>query len=283
MSTILNTLKLMRLLKAVIYTLFLWTLFISCEKVISIDLNKTDPHIVIEGAITDRPGPYTVSLSKTGNYFEQSLAFPAVTYALVTVIDNFGQIDTLKETFPGTYQSSLLQGTSGIRYSLRVAADGKEHTAVSTMPQKIFIDSLYAVPRKGFGGNENGFDIYVVFNDPPESGNYYRLNARSSTLIPADSIDGRRYRLYNDKLTNGNVMKERIRAGKNVQPGDTITVELLSIDKPTYDYFNTLRDVLTSDRSPTSLAPTNPNTNLSNGSLGYFAAFTIDKKSIVIR
>ena len=89
--------------------------------------------------------------------------------------------------------------------------------------------------------------------------------------------------MYTDKLTNGNEMEERIRAGRNVAVGDTITVELLSIDRATYDYFNTLRDVLSSDRSPTSLSPTNPNTNLSNGSLGYFSAYTIDVKTIILK
>ncbi len=84
-------------------------------------------------------------------------------------------------------------------------------------------------------------------------------------------------------MTNGNEMMERIRAGRNVQTGDAITVELLSIDKATYDYFNTLRDVLSSDQAATSLAPANPNTNLSNGLLGYFSAYTIDTKTIIRR
>ena len=122
-----------------------------------------------------------------------------------------------------------------------------------------------------------------MFRDPLELGNYYRVNARSSSLIPADSIDGRGYRLFTDKLTNGNEMAERIRAGRNVNPGDTITVELLSIDKAAYDYYSTLRDILSSDRSATSLSPANPNTNLTNGPLGYFAAFTVDTKSIVLK
>jgi len=68
-----------------------------------------------------------------------------------------------------------------------------------------------------------------------------------------------------------------------VNPGDTITVELLTIDKAAYDYYSILRDILSSDRSATSLSPANPNTNLTNGPLGYFAAFTVDTKSIVLK
>jgi hypothetical protein len=254
----------------------------SCQQVVSIDLNKADPHIVIEGIISDQPGPYTVKISKTGNYFEPSLYFPPVTGAQIVLTDDKGQRDTLKELNQGTYFSTTLQGITDRTYSMSVTSDGKTYSASSFMPAKVLIDSVYAAKRTGFR-SEPGYDIYVMFKDPPEPGNYYRLNAKSNTLIPADSIDGRRYRLYTDKFTNGNEMTERIRAGGQVQIGDTITLDLLSIDKAAYDYFSTLRDILSSDRSPTSLSPANPNTNLSNGSLGYFAAFAMDTKKIVIK
>jgi len=254
----------------------------SCQQVVSIDLNKADPHIVIEGIISDQQGPYDVKVSMTGNYFEPSLYFPPVTDAQIVLTDDQGQRDTLKESDQGTYLSTTLRGISGRIYSISVIAQGKTYSASSFMPAKVKIDSVYAVKRTGFR-SEPGYDIYVMFQDPPEPGNYYRLNAKSSTFIPADSIDGRRYRLYTDKYTNGNEMTERIRAGGHVQPGDTITLDLLATDKASYDYFSTLRDILSSDRSPTSLSPANPNTNLSNGSLGYFSAFAMDTKKIVIR
>lgn len=253
-----------------------------CQKVVSIDLNQASPHVVIEGVVTDQQGPYSVKVSLTGDYFEPTLYFPPVSGALVILTDNRGQRDTLKEATSGTYLSTKLQGIVGRTYSLSVISSGREYDGVSSMPTKVFIDSLYAIPRRSFDG-DRGYDIYVMFRDPPEPGNYYRINARSSALIPADSIDGRRYRLFTDKLTNGNEMSERIRAGRNVNPGDTITVELLSIDNASYDYFHTLQDILSSDRSATSLSPANPNTNLSNGPLGYFSAFTVDTKSIVLK
>ena len=252
-----------------------------CQQVVSIDLNTANPRVVIEGNIKDQPGPYSVFLSMTGSYFDSTIATPPISYAQVVITDNQGNRDTLKEVTSGTYQSSTLVGVSGRTYMLSVKADGKEYTATSAMPTKVFIDSLYALPRHGLDG-ESGYDIYVTFKDPPELGNYYRINARSSAVIPADSIDGRRYRLFTDKLTNGNEMTERIRAGKNVNSGDTITIELCSIDKPSYDYFHTLSDILSSDRSPTSLSPANPNSNISGDALGYFAAFTVDTKKIVI-
>lgn len=254
----------------------------SCQQVVSIDLNTANPQIVIEGVVKDQPGPYTVLLSKTGSYFDTSLVAPPVSDALVIMSDGLGHRDTLREAVAGTYTTSTIQGVPGNTYSLSVFEGGKEYAAVTVMPIKVVIDSLYATPRRAFDG-DRGYDIYVMFRDPPQPGNYYRINIRSSSLVPSDSIDGRRYRLFNDKLTNGNEMNVRIRAGRNVSAGDTITIDLLSIDKATYDYFNTLGDILSSDRSPTSLSPANPNTNLSNNALGYFAAYTVDTRSIVLQ
>jgi hypothetical protein len=254
----------------------------SCEKIVSIDLNKANPHMVIEGIVTDQQTPDSVVLTKSGNYFESSLYFPPVPNALVTISDGLGTLDTLKEERPGTYRSFALRGMPGRTYTLNVVADGNVYSAVSSMPEKVLIDSLYATPFRAFDGDV-GYNLYVMFRDPPTPGNYYRVNLGISRPLPPDSITGQRYRLFNDKLANGNEITLRMRTGRSVVTGDTLTVELLSIDRASYDYFNTLNDILTSDRAPTSLAPTNPNTNLTNGSLGYFAAYTIDSKKIVLQ
>jgi hypothetical protein len=265
-------------------SIVLLLLLSSCEQVVSIDLNQAAPQVVIEGIVTDQSGPYSVSLTRSGNYFEQSLFFPPVTNALVVLSDDLGAQDTLKEGTPGIYRSSsIFRGTPGRTYALKVETGGQEYDASSTMPHKVAIDSLFAVPRRS-SSSEPGYDIYLLFKDPPEPGNYYRVNVHvSNPLVATDSIDGRRYRLYSDKLINGNEALYKIRARRTIVPGDTITVDLLSLDKATYDYYLTLNNILTSDRSPTSLSPANPNTNLSNGSLGYFAAYAIDTKKVVLR
>lgn len=254
----------------------------SCQRVISVDLNNANPQMVTEAIVTDQPGPYTVSLSTSGDYFTPSLYFPPVTHAFVTIADNLGVTDTLKEILPGTYHTSVLHGGAGRTYNLRVVAGGKEYDAISTMPPRVPIDTLVALHSRESDGDQV-YNLYVIFKDPPEPGNYYRMNLRVSVPISPDSIDGRRYHLYNDKLTNGNEAAVRIRMRNYFQPGDTVWVDLLSIDKASYDYFNTLNNVLTSDRSPTSLAPANPNTNLTNGALGYFAAFSVDSKMIILQ
>jgi len=41
-------------------------------------------------------------------------------------------------------------------------------------------------------------------------------------------------------------------------------------------------DIFAPDRSPASLSPSNPNSKLSNGFLGYFSAYAIDSRTIVL-
>jgi Domain of unknown function (DUF4249) len=274
---------LMKLKRGTLPIILVPVFFIGCQKIVSINLNNANPRLVIEGIVTDQRGPYSVKLSMSGDYFAPSLYFPPVSNALIVLTDNFGQTDTLRENTSGTYLSSTLLGVPGSTYTLYVSSEGKQYNAISSMPKKVLIDTLYSIVRNQSRGEGPGYDIYVAFKDPPETGNYYRINATSSTVIPADSIDGRRYRLYTDKLTNGNEMMERIRAGRLVVTGDTITVDLMAIDKAAYDYYNTLNDILMSDRAPTSLSPANPTTNISNGSLGHFAAYTIDTRSIILK
>jgi hypothetical protein len=255
----------------------------SCQQIISVDLNDASPHIVIEGIVTDGPGPYSVILSMTGDYFASPLYSPPVSGAHIIITDNLNQQDTLKEIVSGTYQTSTIKGVPGTSYQIKAVAQGTEYDAASFMPTKVYIDSLYSMVRTGFGGS-TGYDIYIMFKDPPQPNNYnyYRVNAHSSALIPTDSIDGIRYRLFTDQLTKGQEMTVRIRGGDKVNKGDTITIELLSIDEAAYNYFKTLSNILSSDQSPTSLAPQNPASNISGGALGYFAAYTVDTKKIVL-
>ncbi len=46
-------------------------LFTSCEQIIELDLNENTSKIVIEGSVTDQPGPYFVKITKSTTLSEQ--------------------------------------------------------------------------------------------------------------------------------------------------------------------------------------------------------------------
>src|SRR5450759_3003563 len=100
-------------------------IFSGCQKVINVDLNEAAPRIVIEGLITDIPGPYTVKISKSGSYFNQPV-LPPVSDAQVIITDNISSTDTLKETEPGIYITSKIRGFPGRTYSLKVLSENIE-------------------------------------------------------------------------------------------------------------------------------------------------------------
>jgi hypothetical protein len=257
--------------------------FSSCEQVIQVDLNKVDPHIVIEGTATDQLEPFSVVITKTGNYFESTANHPFVPNANVIITDDLGNSDTLREGTAGMYSSIPRRGVPGRTYHLKVIAEGKEYFASSSMPKKVIIDTVYTQQARDPEG-DIGFEVDIKFQDPPGLGNYYRLKSQINSL-PPDSVQGggQSFTLYKDELTDGQQITERLHLRRTTQPGDTLTLKLCCIDWVTYDYLNTLRNILAHDQSPTSLSPTNPNTNLSNGALGYFSAYTVDTKKIILK
>lgn len=264
-----------------IFILLLTALF-SCEDIIEIDLNSADPQIVIDAAVTDQPGPYTVKISKTGDYFKPSV-FPVVSGAVVQTADDAGFSEMLQESEPGIYQTESLQGTPGRAYTLTVIAEGEEYTAVSCMPEAVQIDSLRYnyQPGGGFGPEgEKGYRLHIHFTDRAGTGDYYRLKIYQNDKLVLG------YFLYNDKFTDGNSFDYNDFEDYLFDLNDTLRVELLTIDKSAYDYYETLKNIIAAggdDMPMTQAAPANPNTNLSNGALGYFGAYTVRTDSIIIR
>ncbi|HSZ26237.1 MAG TPA: DUF4249 family protein, partial [Cytophagaceae bacterium] len=110
--------------KNLVIVLIIVSLSSACQKVINVDLNDASPQLVIIGTVTDQSGPYSVSLSQTVNFSDDNI-FPPVSGAQVIISDNVGNSETLTETTPGTYKTSLLQGVTGRTYSLSVTSNGK--------------------------------------------------------------------------------------------------------------------------------------------------------------
>jgi hypothetical protein len=249
-----------------------------CQKVINVDLNEASPHIVIEGLINDQRGPYTVTISKSGSYFNQPV-LQMVSGAEVTITDSFGTLDSLTEFSAGVYLTSRTRGIPGRTYTLKVVSENQEYDGTSTMLSHVNIDSLPLVKstsqRLDLGGNNrnpNHVEIHCFFKDPVEK-NFYRLKVSKN-----DSINTQSYRLYDDQYTNGEESELRV---AYATVGDTFRVELLSLDQSTYEYYRTLSDLLFTNPIFGS-TPANPNSNLSNGALGFFGACAVSTRTIIV-
>jgi hypothetical protein len=272
----------MKIHKAIFF-IFLLTiiLFSACTKVIDINLNASAPRIIIEASLSDQPASCSVSLSKTVNYNEANV-FPAVSGAIVTISDNIGNSVTLTETTPGKYSDALFQGVVGRIYTLSVSAEGKTYSAVSTMPAPVSIDTIVqdSISGNPFGQGSGPKDIFVwvVYHDPPVITNYYRfvevINHHVSTGIF----------ISNDELRDGNYIARRIsERDSTLRKGDSVTIQLQSIDKAVYNYLDQLEQVTGGGFGGQTATPANPISNIDNEALGYFSVYSVKSKRIVIQ
>ncbi|MEI6048549.1 MAG: DUF4249 domain-containing protein [Bacteroidota bacterium] len=252
--------------------------FFGCQKVINVDLNEAAPRIVIEGIITDGPGPYAVTISKSGSYFNQPV-LPTVSGAEVIITDDAGTIDSLKETRPGIYLTSTIHGIPGRTYTLKVISENAEYVSSSTMLSHVNIDSLSLRKSQSqhfdIGGktqNEVHVEIHCFFNDPLEK-NFYRIK-----VFINDSTQAENYRLFDDQYTNG--METELRVA-HAEAKHNYMIELLSLNKQTFGYYRTLEDLLYSNPVFGS-TPANPDVIFTNGALGYFGACAVSARSIAI-
>ncbi|RYE20790.1 MAG: DUF4249 domain-containing protein [Sphingobacteriaceae bacterium] len=256
----------------IITILALAMLFLSCTKVIDIDFKNAAEKLVVEGNVTNFNSTQTVKLSKSMAVTDAS-NFSAISGATVTITSD-GRVYPLLEKSPGTYVTTTLKGQSAKTYQLNVVSGNQTYTATSTMPNVVRLDSL-GLNATTFVNKET-FTPTVYYTDPAATTNYYRF------VLTVNNIPSKEYFIYNDELTNGRVINRDLRdfdADLNV--GDRISVEMQSIDKNIYQYFNGLSQ--NENRGGASITPANPISNVSNGALGYFSAHTVQIKQFVIK
>jgi hypothetical protein len=248
----------------------------SCyQDVVDINLSELDQKVVIEGSITDQPGPYTIKISKTASIYEPEL-FPRVSGANVVIYDDNDNFETLTEIEAGKYQTSSLQGVPGRTYTLQVIAEGKEYTATSKMPVPIEFSSVVYVPSQ----NQTYYNLLYAFQDHVGIEDYCRIKLyRDGEYLDLD------YKLYHDSHSDGELIE--IESLSNFFNNDLAEIELFTIEKGIYEFFSTLAEFDDEGNSEgddiIGLAPSNPNSNISNNALGYFSAQTYRKYQLLVR
>lgn len=157
-------------------------LVLSCVTEFQPDAVSLPPALVVEGQITDQPGPYAVKLTRTADYSYKAINL-LETGAVVSIEDNLGNRETLREQAPGgTYQTRAggIQGVAGRSYKLIIQT--KAGTRYESAPEVITaappIQKLYTEYRNelvaGTAVRKQGWDVYLDTKDPETMGNYYR-------------------------------------------------------------------------------------------------------------
>jgi len=247
-------------------------IFSSCEKQIELNLDESAQKYVVEGIVHDSLGDNYVLISKTRPYGENG-NIEQITNAQVKINDNYGNTYNLYEVAPGYYTDSTLQGIANRTYDLVINVDGKTITAQSDLNARVNIDSLSQEETTAAFWEDPNIPEYRArchFTDPLNVLNFYRLKAfkggeQENGFMALDD------RFFDGKATSFPIFESKF------YKGDTVTIQLLSIDEVNYRYLVALAS------SQGGQVPGNPITNLnSDDAVGYFGAFAKSQQTIII-
>lgn len=255
------------------YILACILLLVSCDKVIDLNLKNAPSKYVIEGEVTNIPGPYIVRISKTIPFYNPNL-YPGVAGAIVTIKDNTGFQEILTDNGNGIYKTNKLIGKQGNTYYLSVKLHDTTYTAMSTMPAIVPFDSIY-IDNQNFTGKVQKM-AFAVFKDPIAKGNNYLFNQYINGILDKTIY------IDNDEYSNGQKVDYslmRPNPDSTLKVGDNVIVEMQTIDSEVYKYWFSV------DQSASGSGdgiPSNPVSNIKGGVLGYFSAHTSQRKEIKV-
>jgi hypothetical protein len=274
---------------SILLAFFSVLLLSGCETVVDLKLKDNPNLLVVNGTVTNAPGPYNVSLRNTMPYtLVQGQADDAqpVTNAIVRIIDDSGNSETLVEWSPGNYNTgnSSFQGQVGRSYRVDIVTkEGKHYESKSeTILPVTPIDSLY---YEYYPFDEVHYRIFIDFREPAGIKNYYRWKC---------FVDGRfqiPIHVDNDNFVDGQEIKG-LEVGGWDEPvnGMLVEIQMSSLSRNAYNFWDIAGQQFTQvDNQPYDTPPVPLFGNVYNAdnpkdqALGYFGASAVSVQKIVLR
>lgn len=264
-----------------------------CTEKIDVDLDTTYTRLVVDGQIGSDTGVYVISLSKSAGYFSNEPA-PRVTGATVSLTDGT-ELFPLTETVPG--QSGRyatpegFAGNPGKTYSLRVNLNEEiagHRTAEATcyLPPVTRLDSISTEFQEDWGP-KGIWTIKLWAQEPGDEVNYYLFNYYRNGKLMSDTLTKKV--VTDDRFYNGSYMTgvdvyyiNHENGWETLRKGDTVMLQMSGITKEYYEFIDQVR------QSGFSIPffsgpPANVRGNISNGGIGFFAAFSSSYATCIVK
>jgi Domain of unknown function (DUF4249) len=285
-------------------------LLLSCVDSFDAGLKTNIRKLVVDGEISNKPGPYRVTLQNSSPFGTSDFAPPPFN-ATVSITDNLGNTETLKDFGNGKFETNTTQGVIGRSYTLEIKIGDKKiyKSTPQTIKKPVPIDKIYTeyVPYKGTSEVYIGGEMHVFLdtNDPATSGDYYRWNYTNYEQLDycLETVNvndaGRFYFQYfccdpcwainycpgciylaSDQYTNGKKINRQF-IGKfpyNSVFSKFINIEQKSLTKENYFYWKEIDGQINNSGGIFDTPPANIQGNIFNKSdpseqvLGFFAA-----------
>lgn len=279
-------------------------LLIGCEKKVNFQLHDQPDKLVVEATIENGQAPVVI-LTKSVGYFSKisaDLLNQSFVHGAAVTISNGVRTHKLKEysrplgngvsfyfySIDSSNLSSSFVGELNHAYSLKIASEGKEYTATTTIPNLTKrIDSVWW-KKPPVTTDSTKVIVMIRATDPAGYGDYIRYYTKTnrepfypplSSTFDDYFIDGTTYELQVDKGVDRNL---DINFDENFfRRGDTVGLKLSNIDKATYDFWRTMEFSYSSVGDPFS-TPTKVLTNIKGDALGYFGGYASQYRTIII-
>ncbi|MCI5081180.1 MAG: DUF4249 domain-containing protein [Saprospiraceae bacterium] len=254
--------------------------FMACEETIELDLDSSEPRLVVEAVLNASEANCTVSLSMTNDFYESG-DYNRVEDAVITLRSNTGKSYELIHQGQGRYEVSDLNIEALETYTLEIQSPSRgNYQAVAQVPSKATIANIEVEELDGglFGGDDDedgDRQITLEWNDIVDEDNYYRIRIFENATYLSDF-----YVLADDRFNEGNMLSRPL-FGEAFNEGDELQIELLSTNKAYFDYFTEIANNADTGLNG-SAAPYNPQGNFDNGALGYFGIWQIDQQTIIL-
>lgn len=269
------------------------SLFYACEKEITVDLPQPEPKVCVEGYIFEGERPYVI-LTRNAGYFDPidsaAIVNSFIFNGTVIVSDGintdtlaFQQADESPLGFAYVDATPTVIGQAGKTYNLTVIADGQTVTSTTTIIPHVPIDSTRW--RSDVFGDSLGL-VWFYFTDPGTDLRGYRIFSRRVSANPERNEPYFRTNFYFENalfagqqapigIDRADQYGEGLLGDEPEDPdfgqyryGDTVQVRLCTIDKPYYDFLNTLGNSIGSSGSPFA-SPNNVQSNIVGGLGGW--------------
>ncbi len=293
----------------------------ACVTPYEADFKQQPDNVVVQGFISNQPGPYTIQLVRPANYSFAGYSI-GIKGAKVYITDDKGLRENLVETLAnGQYKTQKLQGITGRTYQLHFEVDGKTYASKPELLRdagtidRIYHETFQSISPITQQRQLGGWRVYIDTKDPIERGNYYRWNSvHYKRLLSCGSIKDRSgnplFRLFcctncwdivrclgpecikvaSDALTNGQEIARQEVAIVPVECRDKyyLEVEQQALSREGYLYWKTIKQLLENTGGVFDVAPSAVPGNMSCLSdpdeqvLGFFSAIGISRVAHVV-
>jgi hypothetical protein len=265
-------------MKKIVLIIFGLIFLSGCEDVIDVDLNSSEPRLVIDASINwfknTTGNEQSIRLTLSAPFFDENV--PPANGANVFITDSNNNIyNFIEDSNTGIYRNNTFIPQLNETYALNINYNNEVYTATEILKSVASIDFVEQNNEGGFTGDD--IELKAYYTDPANEENYYFFEFISDIpVVPTLEV-------YEDRFTNGNQIFG-FYTEEDLESGDEVTIRNYGVSKDFYEFmFILLQQGSQESGGPFETQPATVRgncinqTNPENFPFGYFRLSEVDE------